>query len=169
MSDAIFHWRKYEAAHWLLSQITTNKRKPYYYGYSVRGEPSPPSNRYKYEYKQFNFSDIVSSCNDFSADELDAALDTLHINKHIDVKPEYANPSNPLLIMNDDGRKAYESLYYLALRDQQKGVSINLKNAENTLLDFLNVQHFRIKTYNVALLSLTVSVVLLLSRLGCNR
>lgn len=169
MNDAAFHWRKFEAAQWLLSQLTINERRPIFHGSRILGAPVPPPNRFDYKYEEFSFSEIKKYCQDFSDDELTAALSTLDINGHIHMRPDNSKSTNPLVKMKDEGRKAYETLYYLSLRDQQKNTNVGLQNAENSLGDFLKGQWYRHRNYIIVTIGLSVSLVLLLLRLVCNR
>ena len=165
-----FHWRKFEAAHWILSKITTNKRIAYSSFWIITNTVQEgEKDSFRYDYTTFGAKEIKKLNTEFSSEELDEAIGTLDINKHIALHPNVEDESNFAITINDEGRKAYESLYYLALRDQQKGTSVNLLNAENTLLDFLNIQWFRIRNYNLTLVALSLALITLLLRLACNR
>jgi hypothetical protein len=172
MSNANFHWRKYEAAHWILSEITTSERTPtnsFWVAVSDYTPPPRPPDSYYYNYKEFLFSEIRDKNNSFALDELNEALNALNVNKHITIRPSEENPNEPIIKMKDEGRVAYESLFYLALRDQQKNTSVGLANAENSLGDFIKIQWYRHKNYVIAIIGLCLTIVILLLRLGCNK
>ncbi len=62
MNDASFHWRKFDAAHWILSKISTSQKQPYrdakivinQYGFGEK--KAFPYYKFKYLYEQRSFT-----------------------------------------------------------------------------------------------------------------
>lgn len=150
-------YRKRDIAHWLLSQLITQKFEIVKENIKIKPLPSggveldetSGDDVYSYQYLSCNLRDLSKRNSKYTLKELNDAKDILLINKHIWItSSKDKDVYDVSFSTNNEGRIAYEDGYYSMQKSEQRNKEIT--NVSNWLTPIM--------TFIVAVLALIISI-----------